>query len=133
MYTSVLEFIDALGELPRDTWLAIGRTVRADSDRLAPLSVARAILDLIIADRHLGLAAWHVADAVETVAFVAGRDLRDSSARDRRSFQEAHAAAEEAALALLARAYLADADFAVLYAPFAEYVPAPVPDSASRT
>ncbi len=131
MYTAVLEFIDALTELPGETWLAIGRAIREHPDRLSELSSARAILDVTIADRHLALSAWHVKDAIETLAFVAGRDLGNISARDRRFFDETHAAAEEAALAVLARPYLADADFAVLYAPFAHQLPAPAPDTAS--
>ncbi len=72
-----------------------------------------------VAHNGLGLAAWHVRDAVETIAFLKSRNNPNLSRSDRRVFAAAHAAAEDAALATLTRQHLSAQDFAVLCAPFA--------------
>jgi hypothetical protein len=117
-------FVDRLAELPLTAWLEIGRSLAVDADFQAARSTARAILDATIADRELSIAAWYAKDAVETSAFLASHPSGRLSPPERRAFAAAHGAAEVAALALLAEDHLSAADFAVLYLPFADEVPA---------
>lgn len=111
-------FLDRLGELPLSEWLDIGRAIETDRNALAQRSTAWVILDATIADRQLSVAAWYVRDAVETVAFLARNSGPKLSRTDRRAFAGAQGAAEEAALAVLARAHLSAQDFDALCAPF---------------
>jgi hypothetical protein len=70
-------------------------------------------------DEHdLGIRAWYVRDAVDTTAFVVSRSMSPWSREGRRDFAAAQEAADAAALALLAEAYLDRAIVGVLYAPF---------------
>jgi hypothetical protein len=116
--SSVDAFVDRLAELTLDQWLDVGHRLVTNQETLALRSTSWAIMDATIADRRLGLAAWHARDAVETMAYVASAAAPRLSRRDRRLFAAAHAAAEDATLAVLVRGHLSPQDFAVLCAPF---------------
>jgi len=79
------------------------------------------MLGATINGRGLAVAAWYACDAIETSAFYASRAKRWTPS-DRRAFAAAYAAAEDAALALLARQFVPAADCATLVAPFARLV-----------
>lgn len=115
---AVNTFADGLAELPVSAWLDAGRSVMSAASRVASRSTSYAILEATINDRGLAVAAWYVRDAIETSAFYASRSVNRWTRVDRRAFAAAHAAAEEAALALLARAFLSAQDLAILSAPF---------------
>lgn len=115
-------FVDRLAELPLDGWLTIGRSSIGDHSSVGRRATAFAILEATIATNALGVAAWYARDAVETSAFVATRSAARWTSKDRRAFAAAHAAAEEAALALLAHEKLPASDFALLIEPFASLV-----------
>jgi hypothetical protein len=114
---AVNAFADRLADLPLLEWLAVGRTL-IEHAPIAHRETAYAILEATINDRGLGVAAWYVRDAIETSAYYASRPLKLWTSKERRAFAAAHAAAEDAALTLLARKFLPDADRAVLVAPF---------------
>ena len=112
-------FIDRLADLPLSEWIAIGRAVLEDRQAASTRSTSSAIVDATIAHWQLDIAAWHVRDSVETVAFLA-RDANQALSRtDRRMFFAARRAGEDAALALLVHPCLPDEDLQVLFAPFA--------------
>jgi hypothetical protein len=115
---SVDAFVDRLAELTLDQWLDVGHRLVTNQETLALRSTSWAIMDATIADRRLGLVAWQARDAVETMAYLASAAAPRLSRRERRLFAAAHAAAEDAALAVLAREHLPREDFAVLCAPF---------------
>ncbi len=117
-------FIDRLSELRVSQWVAIGQTVSQDHSGTAARSTAWEIVDATIAHRQLGIAAWHVRDAVETVAFLALRSAPPLSRSDRRLFVAAQAAAEDVALALLVHGRISEQDLKTLCTPFAAYAPA---------
>jgi len=123
-------FVERVGDLPLTSWLAIGRAVMAAGVDSAEGAASWTNVERAIADHRLELAAWHVRDAVETIAYVASHSTALLSRADRRVFAAAHGAAEEAALAVLVRRHLPDGDFDRLCAPFAERGPL---ESASRT
>lgn len=127
---SVNAFVDRLAALTLDQWLDVGHRLVTDHETLALRSTSWAIMDATIADRRLGVAAWHVRDAVETTAYLASDAASRLSRRERRLFAGAHAAAEDAALAVLVREHLSLEDFAVLCKPFAS--PAESALSAAR-
>jgi hypothetical protein len=115
----VAVFVDRLDDLPGGRWIEIGRA------RLSPLAAlhraaAFASLEAAIEDQRLGVAAWHVRDAVATSAILARRTIRGWTRAERLALAAAHGAAEGAALAILARCSLAPEDFNVLCAQFAE-------------
>lgn len=112
-------FVDRLAELPIDVWLDIGRSLLGDSSTVGQRATAFAILEATIGTHGLGLAAWYTRDAVETSAFVASKSVSRWTSEDRCIFAAAHAAAEDAALAVLARDKLATRDFDLLVVPFA--------------
>lgn len=116
-------FVDRLVELPIGEWLAIGRRQIDAATAAMQHATAFAILEATIGVRGLGVAAWYVYDAVETSAFLATNSVSQWTAGERRVFSAAHAAAEDAALALLARDKLAPEDFATLVAPFEHLLP----------
>lgn len=110
----VHRFVDALCELPLAHWLRIGRRVAGDQQGVAVRVATRALLDRVLVEQRLGIAAWHVRDAVETVAFLATRTAPPLSRAERRELMTAQDAAEEAALALLAREHLPEAAYETL-------------------
>src|SRR5262249_33673562 len=115
-------FIQRLCDLPLHSWLAIGRAVIAARSETAYAS-AWSSVERAIAKRDLGLAAWHVRDDVETIAYLASHSADQLSRSDRPVFAAAHGAAEDAALALLVQSSIASVDLELLCAPFATQVP----------
>lgn len=115
---AVNQFADRLAELPLSAWLDTGRCAMAANSDIAKRSTSYAILEATLNDRGLAVAAWYVRDAIETSAFYVAGSATRWARTDRRAFAAAHAAAEEAALALLAREFLPSADRATLCAPF---------------
>jgi len=129
-------FIERLGDLPLDSWLAIGRAVIAARSATAYAS-AWSSVERAIAKHDLGLAAWHVRDDVETIAYLASHSGAPLSRLDRPVFAAAHGAAEDAALALLVHSTIPPADLELICAPFVTQLPrerftAPDPLRAAR-
>lgn len=121
---TVNDFVERLAEVPLATWLDVGRSLERQSESGSKRSTAWGILDATIAARGLGMDAWYAREGVETSAFLASRSAPTWTKTNRRLFAAAHSAAEEAALALLAREHLSSEDFYLLYAPFAARIPA---------
>jgi hypothetical protein len=119
---AVNAFADRLAELPVLAWLAVGRTLINDPSIYALRGTPYAILEATINNRGLAVAAWYVRDAIETSAYYASRSILKWTSKERRAFAAAHAAAEDAALAILARPHLGAGDAAALCGPFAEWV-----------
>ena len=119
---AVNAFADRLADLPASAWLAVGRSAMANGSFYELRATPFAILEATINDRGLAVTAWHVRDAIDTSAYYASAPMRRSKSAERRVFAAAHAAAEEAALAILARPFLPSEDFDVLCAPFANLV-----------
>lgn len=114
----VTSFIDRLADLPPSEWVAIGRAAVDDRTTAAARSTSAVIVDATIAHWQLGVAAWYVRDAIETIAFLARNTTHGLSRADRRMFLVAQLAAEDVALALLVQPCLPAQDFDVLCAPF---------------
>ena len=114
---AVQAFADRLADLPTQAWLEVGHSLLRDRSSHAPRATAAAMLGATITCRGLTVAAWYVCDAIETSAFYGSRADRWTPG-DRRAFSAAHAAAEDAALALLAARFVPAADCATLVAPF---------------
>lgn len=112
-------FVDRLAELPIDVWFDIGRSLLGHSSTVGQRETAFAMLEATIGAHGLGLAVWYTRDAVETSAFLASKSVPRWTSEGRCIFAAAHAAAEDAALAVLARDKLATRDFELLVAPFA--------------
>lgn len=126
--------LDALEDLPRETWADIGRQIAAGPWR-ETMGAPVAALEAALTARRLGAIAWYVRDAVETAAHLAFR--RRSTARvtvpasrawwdrgaehpaDRGHVGAARQALGHAALALLVRPWLAPAHVDTLTAPIA--------------
>jgi hypothetical protein len=119
---AVNAFADRLAEASVLAWLAVGRTLVDDPSSFAMRETSYAILEATINTRGLAVAAWYVRDAIETSAYYAGRSILKWTSKERRAFAAAHAAAEDAALAILAQEHLSAEDFAALCAPFAGFV-----------
>ncbi len=119
---AVNAFADRLADLSGWAWIAVGRTLMKDPSAYAMRATPYAILEATINDRGLAVAAWYVRDAIETSAFYASQTMARWTPSDRRAFAAAHAAAEEAALALLAREFLPATDRDALCAPFESFV-----------
>jgi hypothetical protein len=119
---AVNSFADRLAELPVLAWLTVGRTLIDDPSIYAQRETPYAILEATINNRGLAVAAWYVRDAIETSAYYASRSIIKWTSKERRAFAAAHAAAEDAALAILAQEHLGGEDFAALCAPFADLV-----------
>ena len=118
-------FADEMAELPVEKWLEVGHALVADEAAASRRAAAIVALDAAIDRRELSVAAWYVRDAVDTCAYLASHTVPRWTSADRRIFAAAHGAAEDAALALLARDHVAPADFEVLFAPFAQCLPTP--------
>jgi hypothetical protein len=114
---AVQSFAQRLADLPTWAWLEVGHTLLRDRSSQGARAAAAALLGATINGRGLAVAAWYACDAIETSAFYASR-VRSWAPSERRAFAAARAAAEDAALALLAREFLPDGDRAVLAAPF---------------
>ena len=112
--------VDRLCDLPLAAWLVIGHAVIADRVGASARAVAFARLETAIASRGLQIAAWHVRDAVDTAAFTAASGITHWTRANHRAFAAAHAAAEDAALALLVGDALSAPDRRVLAAPFTD-------------
>ena len=119
---SASAFLDRLADLPLTTWLATGRALADDREGLNVRQSAWEMLDAAIASHGLGLAAWSMRDAVETIAFLKTRELCEWSPAERRYFACAQGAAEAATLAVLARDHLSDHDFQALVASFCQCI-----------
>lgn len=115
-------FLERLAVLRLSEWLEVGRSALVGGDRLASRATVRAHMLATITDHDLGLAAWYVRDAVETLAFLASHAALCLSRSDRPLFITARRAAEDAALAELVRAHLSASDHEVLLSPFAAYI-----------
>lgn len=111
-------FADELSALPLERWLEIGRAMIGGHSASDRRSSAIAFLEATILTRELSIAAWYVRDAIDTSAYAAGHSVLRLTSSDRRLLAAAHGAAEDAALALLARDELRPEDLAVLLAPF---------------
>jgi hypothetical protein len=103
-------------------WLAVGRTLINDPSIYALRGTPYAILEATINNRGLAVAAWYVRDAIETSAYYASHSITKWTSKERRAFAAAHAAAEDAALAILARPHLGAEDAAALCGPFSAWV-----------
>jgi hypothetical protein len=114
-------FVQRLADLPTWAWLEVGHSLLRDRSSQAARATAAALLGATINGRGLAVAAWYACDAIETSAFYASR-ARCWTPSDRRAFAAAHLAAEHAALALLARQFVPDAQCATLVAPFESLV-----------
>jgi hypothetical protein len=112
-------FVDRLVEIPLAGWVAVGRSITNDRARLSVRRQACHRLDAILDQGALGLSAWGVRDAVETAGFLVSRSAPRWSRDERTMFAAAQVAAETAALALLARAYLSGGILRLLLSPFA--------------
>jgi hypothetical protein len=119
---AVNAFADRLAELPVLAWLTVGRTLIDDPFAYAQRETPYAILEATINNQGLAVAAWYVRDAIETSAYYASRSIIKWTSKERRAFAAAHAAAEDAALAILVRPHLGDEDAAALCAPFAPWL-----------
>lgn len=112
-------FIDRLVELPARHWIAVGQSITNDRACLSVRQQACEHLSAILERRALGLSAWRLRDAVETAACLVRRTSPRSSRHEGTMLATAHAAAETAALALLARADLPAEILKLLLSPFA--------------
>jgi hypothetical protein len=111
VFDCVDAFIDYLSELSFEQWLAVGAQPCVASDTAA-------ILEATIADRQLQIDAWLACDAVETLVFLASSSLPARARLPGSLMTFARAAAERAALAILAGEWLAHSDIAALLSPF---------------
>jgi hypothetical protein len=119
---AVNAFADRLAELPVLAWLIVGRTLVDNPSIYAQRETPYAILEATLNNRGLAVVAWYVRDAIETSAYYASHSIVKWTSKERRAFAAAHAAAEDAALAILAQEHLSAEDFAALCAPFANLV-----------
>jgi hypothetical protein len=117
-------FVEGLCDLPLENWLAIGRAVMAIRTS-AGYADAWSAVERAIAKRDLALAAWHMRDEIETIAYVVSHVGAPLSRANRPAFAAAHGAAEDAALALLVRGCVSAMDIDLLCTPFASTIVAP--------
>lgn len=123
-------FVDALAELPAGDWLDAATRACSPAQEAAAADAKR-----LVRQGGAALMAWYLNDAIDTAAWY-GRCATShrSDGRTRVQIGVAIAAARTAALALLVRPRLGEQRFRILYAPFAQLLPAdPRPEgSASR-
>ncbi|HEV8445373.1 MAG TPA: hypothetical protein VGQ44_01075 [Gemmatimonadaceae bacterium] len=119
---AVRSFAERLAELSPSDWVEVGNSLLRDASAHATRATASALLVSTINGRGLDVAAWYACDAIETSAFYVSRPSC-STPSDRRAFAAAHAAAEDAALALLAREFLPASDYEALCDPFITQAP----------
>lgn len=106
-------FMDFLADLSVDDWLAVG----ARNSR-PPISTVSA-LEATLSDQRLHVDAWLARDEVETLVFLATCSL-SRARRAYRAINSARAAAERAALAIIASPWLAPSDVDELLLPFSD-------------
>lgn len=117
---AVQQFFSGLRRLPLDAWARGSRSVRIDPQGRAEepmeLKAARAKLRLALdrMPRALGRAKGRVKDIIEVAS-----DFTDTKV----TCAAMQRVAITAVLALIARPYLAEDEFAMLYGPFAELIP----------
>src|SRR5262249_25975293 len=111
-------FIEHNGDLPTESWIAVGRAAMANRSAAAYANAWRAVQQAI-AKHELSLAAWHIRDQIETLAYLASHAGAPLARKDRPVFAAAHGAMEDAALALLVSSDLTAGDLDLLCAPFA--------------
>jgi hypothetical protein len=117
-FTALGSFLDFLEMLSLDDWLAVGAS--STEPLVAPRGhVAAALLEATLTNQRLEFDAWLVRDAVETVAFLACLPSAPLPVQAARRMAAARSAAERAALAVLARAWLPTSDVEELILPFA--------------
>lgn len=117
----VNRFAERLDELPAQAWIEVGSSLLRDRSGSARRATAFAVLDATLNGCGLAVAAWYACDAIETAAFYASR-ASDWTSSDRRAFAAARAAAEDAALAILARRFVPATECATLVEPFESLV-----------
>jgi hypothetical protein len=120
----VKAFVDDLGNLSLDSWLAIGRAVMTNRGAGRYASAWHAVQQAITT-RGLDLAAWHVRDEIETLAYLASHSVSPLTRAHRPIFAAAQGAAEDAALALLVSSDVMPADLELVCAPFASHEATP--------
>ncbi len=118
----VYAFANQLAALPLAAWYEIGDAARR-AEATARAATAEAILEAIIADGNLQLEQWEARDLITTAAHLVSRHDRSMTAAQRARFLGARAAAEWAALALLAGPRLPAREMTHFAAPFALHVP----------
>lgn len=118
----VKAFTEQLSDLTLESWLAIGRAVMAARSATRYVS-AWSSVEQAIAKHGLALAAWHVRDDIETIAYLACHSGAPMARLNRPVFAAAHGAAEDAALALLVHTAIEPAALELMCAPFATQVP----------
>jgi hypothetical protein len=118
MSSSSNAFVDGLAELAIADWLDIGCRMQDDDVFAVERHAARARLEAALESGRLALAAWHVRDAVETVAYLACDGARCLSPTSQRHLALARAAAEDAALTMLVGDELSCEDRGILCAAF---------------
>lgn len=111
-------WVDALAELPLDYWIAVGRACPRDLHSRQQRAAARALLEAIIAHRQIEVTAWLIGDMVQTAAYAATTAASRARRSERRDFAAARSAADWAALAIAAQAWLPRVDRDALCAPF---------------
>jgi hypothetical protein len=116
---SALErWLDALAELPFERWVALGQACTRDSGARQQRVTSSAILEAVVADQRIELAAWFIGDMVQTAAYAATRAAARTRRSTQRDFAVARSAADWAALAIATRTWLPRADHDALCAPF---------------
>jgi hypothetical protein len=116
---SALErWLDALAELPLDRWLAVGQACTRDVAGRQRRVTSTALLEAIVSDQRIELAAWFIGDLVQTAAYPATRAAARARRSTQRDFAVARSAAGWAALAIATRTWLPRADHDALCAPF---------------
>ena len=104
-------FLDFIADLSADEWLAIGAAPPVDARTVA-------ILEATLAVQRLQVDSWCVRDDVETLAVLVRSSLPPPTLRVHHAMERARLSAERAALAILARRWLARSDVADLLSPF---------------
>jgi hypothetical protein len=112
------DWLDALGELPLDRWIALGRACARDTTGHQRRATATALLEAIVADQQLELTAWFIGDMVQTTAYAVTTAASRERRSRRRAVAEARMAAEWAALAIAMQTCLPCVDREALCAPF---------------
>lgn len=111
-------WLDALADLPLDRWIAVGRACAHHASDRRQRTTSTALLDAIVADQRLELTAWFIGDMVQTAAHAAAIAASRAGRFKRRDFAAARSAADWAALAMAAQAWLPRVDRDALCAPF---------------
>jgi len=104
-----IQLLDAWSRFPRSTWYAVGaRMLRTSRSEAGAVTASQLILEGVLAHHALTVDAWMVRDAADTAWFLAPQD---EGAPAPAISLAARRAVTNAALALLARAWLPVEDF----------------------